>query len=181
MVQRCRRMSWSSTLLPLSVVLLVLFSAPGPAGSQSPLVVGPGVIPLDYRAAQSEIDPGAEDELLALLNQVRAEYHLPPLVMDPMLRAAARAHSRDMALHGYFGHSSPWGQSFVDRLAAVVRGGTLVGENVAVAASAESAEAAFLASPGHFRNMVEPAFHRVGIGVATAGELGVMVTEDFSE
>jgi hypothetical protein len=29
--------------------------------------------------------------------------------------------------------------------------------------------------------MVEPAFHRVGIGVATAGELGVMVTEDFSE
>src|SRR5579884_2871982 len=66
-----------------------------------PLVVGPGVIPLDYRAAQSEIDPGAEDELLALLNQVRAEYHLPPLVMDPMLRAAARAHSRDMALHGY--------------------------------------------------------------------------------
>jgi uncharacterized protein YkwD len=165
----------------LSVVLLVLFSAPGPAGSQSPLVVGPGVIPLDYRAAQSEIDPGAEDELLALLNQVRAEYHLPPLVMDPMLRAAARAHSRDMALHGYFGHSSPWGQSFVDRLAAVVRGGTLVGENVAVAASAEGAEAAFLASPGHFRNMVEPAFHRVGIGVATAGELGVMVTEDFSE
>lgn len=178
---RGRRISWWSTALPVCVAVLGLLSVPGPAGSQPPLVVDGGPIPLDYQASQSVIEPAAERELLQLINQVRSQYHLPPLVLDPLLRAAARAHSRDMALHGYFGHTSPWGQSFIDRLAAVVRGGTLVGENVAVADSVRGAHAAFLASPGHFRNMVEPAFRRVGIGVATAGDLGITVTEDFSE
>jgi uncharacterized protein YkwD len=38
------------------------------------------------------------------VNQVRQEYGLPILGMDGALASIARAHSADMASHGYFGH-----------------------------------------------------------------------------
>lgn len=167
---------WRSSLGAVCVTVLSLAS-PSLVGSQS---LRP--IPLDYQAPQSVIDSAAERELFQLINQVRSHYHRLPLVLDSLLQAAARAHSRDMALHGYFGHTSPQGQSFIDRLvAAGVRGGTRVGENVAFADSVQDAHAAFLASPHHLRTIIDPAFHRVGLGVATAGQMGLAVTEDFSE
>jgi uncharacterized protein YkwD len=56
-----------------------------------------------------------------------------------------------------------------------------VGENVTLARSVEQAHAAFVASSPHLRNILEPRFRRVGIGVAGAGDLGLFVTQDFAE
>jgi uncharacterized protein YkwD len=161
----------------LSGALLAILS-PGPATPQS---LPPGVVQLPTRVSDSQYDLDAETRLFDLLNRIRQESGLRPLVAGGSLTFAARAHSRDMAVRGYFGHDSLEGQPFVDRLVGIVRGGTFVGENVAIAGTAEEAHAAFVASPAHLRNMLNPAFHQVGIGVATAGELGLAITEDFSE
>jgi uncharacterized protein YkwD len=128
----------------------------------------------------ASVDPPAESELLQLINQARQVRGLSRLYMDSSLRFVARAHSTDMAAHGYVGHGTLSGGSFLDRLAPVVRHG-LVGENVTLAQTVEEANTIFLASTGHFRNIVNPAFHRIGIGVADAGVAGVAVTEDFAE
>jgi uncharacterized protein YkwD len=138
------------------------------------------VISLSPLISPAEVDPDAEDQLLDLLNQVRATHGLPSLVMDRELRFAARAHSHDMASRGYFGHGTPEGQSLVERLSSVVRRG-LVGENIAIAPDVRQANHLFVASSGHLHNMLEPKFRRVGIGITDAGPMGLAVTEDFAE
>jgi uncharacterized protein YkwD len=138
------------------------------------------MVALDERTTQSADQPDAEQQLLALLNSVRAQHRLPPLRMDRSLREVARAHSRDMATGGYVGHGSPAGMSALDRLSHVVSRG-LVGENVTFAISCGAANRALVASPGHLENILEPRFHRVGIGVFSAGQLGMAVTQDFAE
>jgi uncharacterized protein YkwD len=136
---------------------------------------------LDRRASQSEVCADRELQLLALLNQTRREHGLPPLVMDETLRRAARAHSQDMALRGYYGHDTPDGTPFTERLASVMIINGLVGENITIETSIEEANRAFVASRGHLANMIEPKFHRVGIGIATTGSPSLMITEDFAE
>jgi uncharacterized protein YkwD len=139
------------------------------------------IVPLSAAAPAAEVLPEAEAALLSLLNHVRRLHRLPTLTMDPSLRQVARLHSRDMATKGFVGHGSPGGASFTQRLGAAVPGGTFVGENVTLARSIEQAHTAFVASSPHLRNILEPRFRRVGIGVAGAGELGLFVTQDFSE
>ncbi len=163
-------------VLLISTLLLVGQTFPRGARAES----ASDVVPTKYHVTHSEFDPGAESQLFELLNQVRQGHGLRPLVMDASLRFAARAHSRDMAMQGYVGHGSLRGESFVDRLAPIVRGG-LVGENVAIASTVEQANDAFIASPEHHRNMLEPRFHRVGIGISSVGWMGMAITEDFAE
>ena len=141
---------------------------------------GSVVVALDERTSDSTVEPSAEQQLLTLLNGVRTEHGLPPLRMDRSLQAAARAHSRDMATGGYVGHGNLFGVSAIDRLSHVVVRG-LVGENVTFAVSCHAANRALVASTGHLANMLDPRFHRVGIGVFSAGSLGMAVTQDFAE
>lgn len=163
------------------VTFLVPLALQQPASSETGPALGAIVVPLGAGDPGSEYVPTAEATLLALLNQVRGDHHLPPLVANGNLHEAARLHSRDMAVQGYVGHGSRGGQSFIERLEAFVRPGTLVGENVIVAETPEEANGAFLASPGHLENMLNPRFHAVGIGVATAGRVGLIITEDFAQ
>ncbi|MHB8732672.1 MAG: CAP domain-containing protein [bacterium] len=136
---------------------------------------------LSFRASQSEVVPGMEVQLLTLLNQTRREHKLPPLVMDESLRRAARAHSLDMASRGYYGHFTPEHESPAQRVArfVVIRG--RLGENITINATAEEANKALVASPAHLENMLESGFHRVGIGIASAGPESKMITEDFAQ
>jgi len=150
-------------------------SASGSTAGESNVVVR-----LSTSVAHADIDAGAESELLRLMNEARAAHGLPRLYMDASLRFVARQHSTDMAVHGYVGHGSLAGRSFLDRLAPVVRSG-LVGENVTLAQTVGEAHTIFLASTGHFQNIMNAEFHRVGIGVADAGSAGLAVTEDFAE
>ncbi len=107
---------------------------------------------------------------------------LPPLAFNASLRAAARAQARDMALWGYIGHISRYGLGVRDRLALYLRPGRLIGENLAFVQSVEQGHGAFVRSVGLRHNLLDPAFHRVGIGVATAGEAGmIMIAEEFAD
>lgn len=130
--------------------------------------------------SQGAILHEAEAKLLTMVNRERRIHGLSPLISDPSLRLAARRHAQDMALRGYVGHDSLGGQTMRDRLAGFLRSGSRVGENVAMVQSVEEGQRAFVASQHHLRNMLDPGFHRVGIGVTTAGEMGIMITEDFT-
>ena len=164
------------------VMIITVLAIPAlPAYSQSSGDLATVVIPLAASVPRTEALPEAETALLSLLNQVRRQHRLPPLSMDASLRQAARLHSRDMASRGFIGHGSAGGASFAGRLTGVVRDGTLVGENVTLAGSVEQAHSAFVASVPHLRNIIEPRFRRVGVGVAGAGELGLFITQDFAE
>jgi len=165
----------------LWVVILAVVALPAiPAYSQAVGDLASVVVPLTAATPAAEVLPDAEAALLSLLNQARRLHRLPPLVMDSSLRHVARLHSRDMAAQGFVGHGSG-GASFAHRLGTAVPGGTFVGENVTLARSIEQAHSAFVASTPHLRNILEPRFRRVGIGVAGAGDLGLFITQDFAE
>ncbi len=168
-----------ATLACSSVVAVAAAVAPG--FSQSIGAVGSVVVRIGYRAPVSAVVPAGETTLLGLVNRAREAHHLPPLVMSKALRTVARRHSQEMALDGYLGHDSAAGQSFVARLSAAVRGWRAVGENVVLAPTVEEAHRTLMSSPGHLRNILDPVFRRVGIGIATAGAAGYMITEDFAE
>jgi uncharacterized protein YkwD len=125
--------------------------------------------------------PGSEAKLFRLLNQARRRFHEAPLIMDARLRWTARQLSKDMAFHGFLGHVSSSGETVRQRLSAAIRPGTVVGENVGVMQTVEEVNQAFLASPAHRTVMLSPKFRRVGIGVTTAGDGELAITEDFAQ
>jgi len=169
----------SALLLAISTLFvlgpgLMLASAQSSPGEASVMVA------IDLRTAETTAEPDAEHQLLAMLNSVRSQRGLPPLRMDRSLQQVARAHSHEMVTGGYVGHGSKNGESAIDRLSHVVVHG-LVGENVTFAVNCAAANRALVASKGHLANILEPRFHRVGIGIFSAGTMGLAVTQDFAE
>ena len=115
-------------------------------------------------------DPGTlafESELMRLINDYRVARGLNALIDSPALRAAARAHSRHMALHGFFSHTSPEGLSPGDRLALNDISWDSVGENIAAGyATPQAVFDAWMASPGHRENIESDAWTHAGAGYA---------------
>lgn len=138
-------------------------------------------IHLPFKATHLTIDAAAEQEMLADVNAERAKVGSPPLVMDETLRAVARAHSSDMWTRQYFAHTDPGGHDPFERMKA---GGAVfqtAGENLALARTTERAMQGLMNSPGHKRNILDPDFRRVGIGVVDGGIYGMMFTQDFTD
>ena len=139
-------------------------------------------VALDVSPAAKElrVDDAAEREMLALLNAERAKAGLPSFTVDIKTTAVAREHSRDMFLRQYFAHVSPEGEDAGDRL---TQGGvlyTVAGENLAYAPDVATAHQGLMNSPGHRRNILEPSFRHIGIGIISTDRYGMMVTQDFT-
>ena len=110
--------------------------------------------------------------MFAAHNQLRAASGIAALQLDGTLSAAAAQRAQDMASRGYFAHTSPTGETAFSILDAFAYGYALAGENIArnnypQNQSVGVAMDGFMNSPGHRANILEPAFTRVGIGVAT--------------
>lgn len=113
---------------------------------------------LDHAAAETD----DEMAFVAALNAVRAEVGLPALQTHQELADLARDHARVMADAGEIFHASPIS-------AGLTADWQKLGENVGVGASVDVLVDAFVASPGHYANIVDPAFTHVGVGVVWAG------------
>lgn len=93
----------------------------------------------------------------------------PPLVWNNQLEIAAIGHARDMADNHYFSHTSRDGRSVEDRV--VLAGYTFkgyrsfaVGENIAQGQmSIAEVMQGWFNSPGHCKNLMNPAFKEVGV------------------
>jgi len=122
-----------------------------------------------------------ERELFDDVNAARARRRLPPLVGDPELSDFARQIAEDMAERHYFGHTDPQGRTFQDRLRRARLDYRFACENMAFDQDEQSANAAFLHSPGHYQNIVDPHSHRLGVAVVAAGDGEVFYVEEFSD
>jgi uncharacterized protein YkwD len=105
-------------------------------------------------------------ELLSRVNHVRRRAGLPPLAANPLLDQVSQRHAEDMLARSYSGHRTPEGLGPSDRARADgYRSG--IGENIVEERfSAEDALEAWLSSPGHRRNLLDPGCREMGLGLA---------------
>ncbi len=142
---------------------------------------GEELVSIPYKPSSLYIDLEAEKKMLSLVNMERAKVGAPALVMDSTLVKVARAHSKDMWERGYFSHINPDGE---DPFARMREGGAeflKAGENIALAPNVDVAHTGLMNSPGHKRNILDPDFRKVGIGIIDGGIYGEMYTQDFSD
>jgi uncharacterized protein YkwD/uncharacterized membrane protein required for colicin V production len=137
-------------------------------------------IELHFTVANAPPDTDAEERMLDLVNTERSKAGLGPLAMDAALRALARAHAADMFAQGYFSHTGRDGRSPFDRMHDAGIGYTTAGENLALAPTTDFAHQGLMNSPGHRANILNPDFHRVGIGVLDGGIYGKMFVQEFT-
>ncbi|KQX49854.1 MULTISPECIES: sigma-70 family RNA polymerase sigma factor [unclassified Streptomyces] len=97
------------------------WSAPAPAPAPRPTVTAHRPAPTSAPpASPSPVPPApsAEEQVTGLVNRLRAAAGCAPLRVDSRLSGAARAHARDMAARGYYGHASPEGDFADARITA---------------------------------------------------------------
>lgn len=113
----------------------------------------------------------ARAEFVSRINDLRASQGLSQLVVSPELSGVAQDWAQQMANAGSISHRP--------NLADVAPTNWMrLGENVGVGPSVASLDAAFIASPHHYANLVDPAFQFIGIGVVVSGS-SLYVTENF--
>ncbi|MEM9564683.1 MAG: CAP domain-containing protein, partial [Actinomycetota bacterium] len=101
-----------------------------------------------------------EQRFIQLINQTRAAAGLPALAVHPELTAQARAWASSMAANDQLAHSA-------DISAGITAPWTVLGENVGVHGihDIDQLYNAFVASPGHYANLVDARYGWVGVGV----------------
>lgn len=133
----------------------------------------------------------AAERVLELVNEARAETRscgrksfkaARPLRWNDVLAAVAQRHAEDMAQFNYFSHT---GRDISTPAARVTRGGykfRATGENIAAGQTTpEDAVAAWLKSPQHCENLMNPAYTEMGVAYAVAREsdAGIYWTQVF--
>jgi uncharacterized protein YkwD len=110
---------------------------------------------------------------LCLLNVERTQRGRTPLRSHGELAVVAGSYARAMVDYSFFGHDSPNGSTFVDRIKRTTyltrTAGWAIGENLAwgeveLASPAEIVDA-WMRSPGHKRNIIDTRYVEIGIGV----------------
>lgn len=158
----------------------------GPIAKQSLtfLTVKPeekGTIQLEFTQDQLSIDFESERKMFDLVNQERIKFGVKPLIWDEQLAKVGRNHSEDMFVRGYFSHYSPEGKDVGDRLLDISIPFSVAGENLALAPTVTRAHTGLINSQGHRRNILDPAFAKIGIGVIDGGVYGKMFTQVFTD
>ncbi len=114
--------------------------------------------------------PDQAEQVLALANRARAEAGAQPLHWDQALAVAALAHCRRMVAEGTIGHRYPGELDLAERAGAAGAHFALIEENVAEAPTAAEIHGAWMTSPPHRKNLLNPEVDRVGIAVIARGD-----------
>ncbi|HEX2042053.1 MAG TPA: CAP domain-containing protein [Acidimicrobiales bacterium] len=122
-------------------------------------------------AAPAAAASSQELQLFDLVNQVRASVGVPALQLDEGISVVSRAWALQMAAAGTISHNP--------NFKTLVGGWSRIGENVGMGHPLGVVHQALVESPGHYANIVEPAYTRVGIGVVDVGAGNVYVVENF--
>lgn len=124
------------------------------------------------------VDSQQEGQLLNLINQERARNGLPGLRLDPELTRVARIKAQDMIDNNYFSHYSPTYGSPFDMMNEFNIKYQYAGENIAQNTSVNKAHTALMNSSGHRKNILNPNFTHIGIGIKKAKK-GYIYVEMF--
>ena len=148
---------------------------PGTSGTGSPTATAPG----------SQTNPNStslsaeEQQMLTLVNQARSQNGAPALQVDMELANVARLKSQDMITNNYFSHNSPTYGSPFDMMKNFGISYVKAGENIAGNQSVQAAHNALMNSPGHRKNILDPDFTHIGIGIKKGSSYGNIFTQMF--
>jgi uncharacterized protein YkwD len=165
---RTRGARWGTLVarcIAAAALAAALLPARGVMAQATPQPIAPetdSAAPLDIVAAQQQ--------LIAMINDLRSASGVAPLEPDEVLIELATERSQDMADRSYFSHEIPgvgFGpQWLLDQLPAARGTGENLGLSDAPDASVlDTLFNAWLTSPSHLENMLRPEFNRVGIGI----------------
>jgi uncharacterized protein YkwD len=168
----------AATLIAFSP-LVVHTASPAPLVAASREVES--TVPVALVHAHSPLSVDGDAQALADdVNRERAKRGRAALTRDAALDRFALAKAVDMATHAYFGHTSLEGVTFQDRMSALHWPTSYVGENIAFDRDEPAAHLAFVNSPPHFANLLDPNERRIGVAVVTVGIGETFYVEDFS-
>jgi uncharacterized protein YkwD len=119
-------------------------------------------------ADEAAIGAGLSDmrsAVVCLINQQRGAHGLPGLKVSAKLNRSAQSWNQWMVNTGQFTH----GNNFAGRISAVGYNWQTAGENIATGfTTPRQVVAAWMASPDHCRNILDPNFRDVGTGESPA-------------
>ena len=101
-------------------------------------------------------------DLAAMTNADRGAAGLRPLASAGDLQSLAQSRANDMARSGALAHTT--------NLGSKVSGWKRLGENVGRGPNLRDIETAFMASPSHRENILDPSFTQFGVGVTWDGK-----------
>jgi uncharacterized protein YkwD len=124
-------------------------------------------------------DAAFESQVLALVNQRRAQAGLGALAVEPRLANAAKNYARTLAIHNWFSHTGPDGSTLVSRVEAAGFPFTVqVGEVLAWGSDGwppAQIVQAWMDSPSHRDQITEGVYARAGVGCYFTQESSLMV------
>ena len=106
------------------------------------------------------ITAGPSGDLAAATNTARVSAGLPALTENAQLDAVAQAWANKLAVAGVLSHNPA--------LRTQVASWTVLGENVGMAGDVPTVQAAFMHSPEHKANVLDPRYTQMGVGSATS-------------
>jgi hypothetical protein len=132
-----------------------------------------GFVGLGATAAHADtIDAGMESQFVALINALRTSKGLGTLSVDANLTDIGRGWSQQMANAGTISHNPNFPNE-------VTSDWQMLGENVGQGYTVQSLFDAFVASPHHYANLVEPSFTRIGVGVIVTASGQIFTSHEF--
>lgn len=145
-----------------SVALLVVVGS-----GLLPVAIVPAAIAQRPAVTVAQANVAIAQEILRLVNVERQRVNAPPLVLNDKLAAAAQRHAQDMATSRRTSHTGSDGSTMRSRIDATQYNWSTIGENVAMGQpTATAVMAAWMNSPGHRQNILNPAFTELGVGYA---------------
>jgi uncharacterized protein YkwD len=169
----------SVSLAPSSRMLAASQDDDAAANKPSPIVSLKPASAIAPDIPFGDYDPQAEQLLLYLANQARAQFGAPRLILDAGMSRAARLHAEKMVAERQLSHRFNGEPSLPQRLAAATS--TQLdqeGENVAFDFDAAQGHQHLMQSPPHRANLLNPDYNVVGLGVVRSGDR-LYIVQDF--
>lgn len=168
---------------PLSIFALVLTAACGGSGgsiANQPSAINSSSTTLSSPVAGTPAapsptqptitTPAPTNSFASALNNVRARNGAGSVSYDSRLGRAAQGHANDMLANNFFSHTGSNGSTVGQRVTAQGYQWNAVGENIARGQPDEAAVLqAWVNSPGHQRNNVNPNFEDFALAKAGSG------------
>lgn len=112
-------------------------------------------------------------KIVELTNQIRINLNLHTLTENESLQRAALAKAENMMVNEYFAHVGPDDRSLRDWLYEAGYPFSTAGENLAIGfSSAEDVVNAWVNSPTHYSNLIDPDFTEIGVGAVSGSYEG---------
>lgn len=154
---------------PVVGVLVVGLAATTSSAQRTVPSAAPAPVVAVAAAAPS---PEFEAQFVSRINSLRASKGLSQLQVSGQLQGVARNWTERMVQDGQISHNPNLGSQ-------VSGNWTKLGENVGVGYDVDGLMQAFINSPAHYRNLVDPEWNYVGVGVTMAGDGRMYTTHNF--